>query len=106
GLMSSAEYQLYCSLWDFLVADYSVQPDLILYLRTPAAACLERIEARDRSEENGITLEYLLQLEGLHDEWLLDNPGALVIDGARRWNAAELQVEMETLGFRVPNRSS
>jgi len=106
GLMSSAEYQLYCSLWDFLVADYSVQPDLILYLRTPADACLERIKARDRSEESGITLEYLLQLEGLHDEWLLNNPGALVIDGARRWSAAELQAKMETLGFDVPNRSS
>ena len=106
GLISSAEYQLYCGLWDFLVADYHVQPDLILYLRTPADVCLERIKARDRSEESGITLEYLLQLEGLHDEWLLNNPGALVIDGARLWSAAELQAKMKTLGFSVPNRSS
>ena len=106
GLMSSAEYQLYCGLWDFLVADYSVQPDLVMYLRTPADVCLERIKARDRSEESGITLEYLLQLEGLHDEWLLNNPGALVIDGARLWSAAELQAKMEALGFSVPNRSS
>ncbi|RLC75777.1 MAG: hypothetical protein DRI81_11385 [Chloroflexi bacterium] len=103
GLMSSTEYQLYCGLWDFLVADYRVQPDLILYLRTPAAACLERIKARDRAEESGIALEYLLQLEGLHDEWLLDNPRSLVIDGARRWSAAELQARMETFGFDVPS---
>lgn len=94
GLMSPAEHQLYCGLWDFLVADYSVQPDLILYLRTPAAACLERIKARDRAEESGITLDYLLQLEGLHDEWLLDNAKSLVIDGGRRWSAAELQDEI------------
>jgi len=97
GLMSSAEHQLYCGLWDFLVADYYVQPDLILYLRTSAEACLERIKARDRAEESGIMLEYLLQLEGLHDEWLLDNPKLLLIDGEHRWSVAELQAEMSPI---------
>jgi len=94
GLMSLPEYQLYCGLWDFLASNYCVAPGLILYLRTPATVCLERIKARDRSEESGITLEYLLQLEELHDEWLLDNPGALVIDGEHSWSAVELQDEM------------
>ena len=94
GLMSPAEYQLYCGLWEFLVSNYCVEPDLILYLRTPAEVCLERIQIRDRAEESGITLEYLLQLEKLHDEWLLDNPKAIVIDGQHSWSAAELEDEM------------
>lgn len=97
GLMSPAEYQLYCGLWDFLVSNYCVEPDLILYLRTPAQVCLERIKARNRAEESGMTLEYLLQLEGLHDEWLLDNPGALVIDGTRRWRTSELQAKIASV---------
>jgi deoxyadenosine/deoxycytidine kinase len=95
GLMTPTEYQLYCGLWDFLVSNYCVEPDLILYLRTPAETCLQRIKARDRVEESGIPLEYLLQLENLHDEWLLDDPRTIVLDGERRWSAAGIVAEIE-----------
>lgn len=90
GLMTSAEYELYAGLWEFLVANYCVQPDLILYLRTPAEECMERIRERARSEEVGIGLDYLVQLENLHDEWLLDHPKAVTLDGERRWTTDEL----------------
>jgi deoxyadenosine/deoxycytidine kinase len=90
GLMTPVEYELYSGMWQFLVANYCVQPDLILYLRTPAEECLARIRERDRSEEVGIGLEYLQQLENLHDEWLLDHPNAVVLDGKRRWTTGEL----------------
>jgi deoxyadenosine/deoxycytidine kinase len=90
GLMSLPEYQVYCGLWDFLASNYCVKPDLMLYLRTPAQVCIERIKVRDRLEESGIPLEYLLQLEQLHDEWLLDDPRAVLLDGERRWTAEEV----------------
>jgi len=96
GLMSPVEYQLYLGLWDFLVSNFCVEPDLILYLRTPAQVCLQRIRDRGRGEESGITLEYLLQLERLHDRWLLDHPRAVVLDGERRWTAAEILAEIES----------
>ncbi len=95
GLFSLQEYQLYCRLWDFMMSHYCDQPDLILYLRTPAQVCLERIIARRRSEESGIALDYLLQLERLHDEWLLDDPRTLVLDGERRWSAGEVLAAVE-----------
>jgi len=95
GLMSPVEYQLYLGLWNFLVSNFCVEPDLILYLRTPAQVCLQRIRDRGRGEESGITLEYLLQLERLHDRWLLDHPRAVVLDGERRWTAAEILAEIE-----------
>ena len=88
--MSLAEYQLYRGMWEFLVTSYCVEPDLILYLRTPAEICMERIGARGRSEEEAIPLEYLLQLEQLHDEWLLDHPKAVVLDGERWWTAEDI----------------
>jgi deoxyadenosine/deoxycytidine kinase len=97
GLMSAAEYQLYCGLWDFLASNYCVQPDLVLYLRTPAEVCMERVSGRGRTEETGITLDYLLQLEALHDEWLLEDPRAVVLDGSRRWSLAEMLAEIEPL---------
>ena len=96
GLMSLAEHQLYCGLWDFMVSNYCDQPDLILYLRTPAQVCLQRIRDRGRVEESGITLKYLLQLERLHDEWLLDGDDSrvVVLDGEHRWSVDEVLAEM------------
>lgn len=90
GLMTAAEFELYTGLWDFLALHYCVRPDLILYLRTPARECMARICERERVEEAGMQLEYLLALERLHDEWLLENARAVVLDGTKRWTTAEL----------------
>ncbi len=94
GLFTLAEYQLYLGMWDFVVSKYCDEPDLILYLRTPAEVCLQRIHERGREEESGIPLEYLQQLENLHDEWLLDNPKALVLNGENRWTAEGVLAEI------------
>ncbi len=96
GLFSEAEYQLYCGMWDFTVYQYCDEPDVILYLRTPAEVCLQRILDRGRMEESGIPLEYLRQLEGLHDEWLLDNPKTILLDGENHWSASEVVKKIES----------
>jgi deoxyadenosine/deoxycytidine kinase len=94
GLLSPTEYQLYCGMWDFLVSSRCDEPDLILYLRTPADICLQRIRDRGRAEEVGIPLEYLRQLELRHDEWLLGDSRVVVLDGRRRWTTAEIVGEI------------
>ncbi len=80
-----------------MVSNYCDQPDLILYLRTPAEVCLQRIRDRGRVEESGIELEYLLQIEKLHDEWLLDGGDSrvVVLDGERRWSTPEILAKIE-----------
>lgn len=90
GLMKKTEWQLYCKLWDWLESNWCAEPDRIMYLRTPADVCLERIEARGRAEESTIPIEYLRDLEILHDEWLIDNPKAIVIDGCKQWSARDI----------------
>ncbi|MGD8585593.1 MAG: deoxynucleoside kinase [Chloroflexota bacterium] len=95
GLFSETEYQLYCGMWDFTVSQYVDEPDAILYLRAPAEVCLQRIKDRGRSEETGIPLEYLLQLEHLHDDWLLDNPKTILLNGENRWTAEEIVARIE-----------
>jgi deoxyadenosine/deoxycytidine kinase len=90
GGMSDLEWEVYCGLWDFLTSNYCVEPDCILYYRTPAEVCLERMKLRARYEESGVSLEYLRQLETLHDEWLLQHPHAVVLDGTRAWTADEV----------------
>ena len=89
GLMKKTEWQLYCKLWDWLESNWCAEPDKIVYLRTPADVCLERIEARGRAEEATIPIEYLRDLEVLHDEWLTDNPKAIMIDGTKQWTARD-----------------
>lgn len=90
GAMSDTEWQVYCGLWDFLVSNYCVDPDCILYLRTPAEECMERIRVRDRGEESGIALDYLLRLQDLHDRWLFDHPRAVVLDGTKQWTSEKV----------------
>jgi deoxyadenosine/deoxycytidine kinase len=94
GLFTQAEYQLYCGMWDFMVSEFTAEPDYILYLRTPAELCLERIASRGREEETGIPLAYLRQLEELHDEWLCDNPKTIMLDGQNHWSAEQVLAEI------------
>ena len=65
---------------------------------------MARIRARDRSEEVGMEIEYLLQLEQLHDEWLLEHPKAIVLDGCHRWTTEELMpvIEDRLAGAQAP----
>jgi deoxyadenosine/deoxycytidine kinase len=81
-------------MWDFMVSQYCDEPDAIIYLRTPAEVCLQRIFDRGREEERGIPVDYLLQLEHLHDQWLLNNPKTIVLDGEHHWQAQEVLTEI------------
>lgn len=90
GGMTDVEWEVYCGLWDFLVSNYCVEPDCILYYRTPAETCVGRMKTRGRTEESAVSLEYLRSLEALHDEWLLHHPRAITLDGSRIWRAEEV----------------
>lgn len=99
GGMDDHEWELYCAVWETL-APTVPRPDLILYLRTPAAECLARLKARNRSEETGVTLAYLQELEVRHDDWLLGRPDVVVLDGRRRWSADEIARELARNGSK------
>lgn len=91
GAMNDSEWQVYQQLWEFLSSNYCEKPQKIIYLRTPAELCLERIKKRGRNEEQKMPLDYLKNLEDLHDEWLMDHPDVILVDGTRRWSAPEIE---------------
>ncbi len=97
GGMDDHEWALYCAFWEAMAPNVP-QPDLLLYLRTPADECLRRLQARNRSEETGVTLEYLEELGQRHDDWLLERPNVVVLDGMRRWTADEIAHELHLNG--------
>jgi deoxycitidine kinase len=108
GLMTEEEWEIYCQMWDFINSqNWCAQPDLVVNVRTPAEVCHERLHPRGRSEEGGITLPYLKDLEVLHEEWLNSpkHPGhclindklvrVLILDGTKRWTAEGLEAEIK-----------
>ena len=87
-LMNDTEWQIYCGQWDMFMKFLSellsrilyprwlrrtFAPDIIVYQYTPAGDCKYRIDhERERHEEVGrISIGYLTDLEGMHNEWLL-----------------------------------
>ncbi|MFP3855392.1 MAG: deoxynucleoside kinase, partial [Anaerolineales bacterium] len=56
-------------VYDLVVGSLPV-PDLLLHLRAPVDVLLERIQARGREMEAGVTAEYLGLLERYYDRWL------------------------------------
>jgi len=69
GNLTERDYNAYRKVYQ-LVVDSLPVPDLLFYLRAPVPVLLERIRARGRAIETGVTAEYLGLLERLYDEWL------------------------------------
>ncbi|MBN1965000.1 MAG: deoxynucleoside kinase [Anaerolineae bacterium] len=100
GALDDLEWELYRRFYAVL-APVVPQPDALLYLRTPAAECLRRLQQRHRAEETNVELAYLQQLESSHDAWLLDRPGVIVLDGTRAWTADDVLARINNMPARI-----
>jgi deoxyguanosine kinase len=72
GFLSPLEWQLYSQWVDFLVKKQCKTPRGFVYLKAEPEVCLGRIHKRNRPGEEGIPLEYMQQINTLHDKFLLD----------------------------------
>lgn len=71
GLMSPLEWQIYKEWFSWLVETYAPRPKGFIYLQTTPDVCFERINKRNRKEETGISVEYLSEIHGRHENWLV-----------------------------------
>jgi len=69
GNVAQRDYDTYWRVYR-MVVDHLPPPDLLIYLRAPVNVLLNRIRARGRDIERGITAEYLSLLEGFYDSWV------------------------------------
>lgn len=69
GTISKRDYLTYRTIFDLVIGTLP-SPDLLLYLRTPVEVLMERIRARGRDMEKGITTDYLNLLDSLYEEWI------------------------------------
>jgi len=84
GMMTEQEHKMYMLWYDFYwkyVRDRSLNKSIHIYLKCDTNVCLERIQKRGRTEEKGITIDYLNDLNKYHDEWLnTGTENAIVLD--------------------------
>lgn len=82
GKMSELEKNCYYSWFDWLEEKFNPNPTGIIYVKTSPVKCKERINKRNRSEEDNIPLEYLKELDDRHNNWLFNwnKTPVLVID--------------------------
>lgn len=71
GNMSTLEWNMYTQWFSWLVDNYVTKPDGFIYLQTDPKVCYQRLIKRNRHEESMVSLDYLQQLHGKHESWLV-----------------------------------
>lgn len=69
GTIDERDYLTYRRVFDLVVGGLP-RPDLLIMLNTPVGVLVERIQARGREMEKGITPEYLQLLDDLYAQWM------------------------------------
>lgn len=69
GFMNERDYAAYCELYQAITA-FVPPPDLLVYLRADVETLTARIAQRGRDFEQGISREYLQQLNDLYEQWI------------------------------------
>lgn len=87
GVMHAADFAVLDQWFRWIRANVDIGLDLIVYLRSTPEVVYERVRARARPEEDGLTLEYLKQLHESHEKWLMteefNTAPVLVLDADR-----------------------
>ena len=69
GLMSTRDFDNYCSLFE-LISSLVQPPDLLIYLRASVPTIVNQIQKRGRKYENAIRLDYLRRLNERYEAWI------------------------------------
>ena len=72
GFLNGIEWQLYTTWFDTFATDLPMAG--IVYISNRCETAYERIQKRNRSEENTIAMSYLTELETQHTKWLSQTP--------------------------------
>ncbi|XP_067008484.2 thymidine kinase 2, mitochondrial [Anabrus simplex] len=71
NLLSEPEYTVLCRWYDWIHDNMNVDLDLIVYLQSSPEVVYERVQQRQRAEEQTVSLEYLKNLHVAYENWLL-----------------------------------
>jgi hypothetical protein len=90
--MNEMEISIYDSWFDPVVSSLpGLIPDGFIYLRASPDTCHKRMMLRKRSEEGGVSLDYLQGLHEKHESWLFPSKGG----GRGVLSVSQLPMHME-----------
>lgn len=99
--LSQIEYDILNQWFDILKEfDFSIKPDIIIYLKTSPALLLTRINSRGRDGEQNLGESYLTELHNLYESWiqgiqLSQTPVVITLNANK--SLAELTLDFEKL---------
>lgn len=64
------EYDILQKWYDFTTENFTVKPNLFIYLRAEPDAVFDRIKKRGRAEEIAVDFDYINQIHEFHEQWL------------------------------------
>lgn len=70
--INSLEWKLYQEWFEWLIETYTTLPNGFIYLQTSPEVCYSRLLKRNRSEEIGISFDYIKHLHEKHEMWLIE----------------------------------
>ena len=69
GNLSQRDYDTYMQLYDLMMGMVRL-PDLLIYLRSSISGIVRKIQKRGRDYEQGMSVEYLGNLNSLYEQWI------------------------------------
>lgn len=78
GNLSQRDYNTYMQLYNLMMSTVR-EPDLLIYLRSSIEGIVRKIQKRGRDYEQGMSVEYLGNLNTLYEEWIAAYKGKVII---------------------------
>lgn len=75
GFLTAIEWNIYKDWFNFLTKNNCDKPHGFIYLKVDPAVAFERTKKRNRSAESSLTLDYLKDIDKLHDSFLIEKKG-------------------------------
>ena len=95
GCLDDVEWRVVNDYADALF--WPMEPDCVVYIRSDPEVCFARMHARNRTEESGVSLEYLTQIHERYEAWIrsLQERGlpVHVVDGNRTREDIERDID-------------
>lgn len=76
--LSQRDYETYLQLYNLMMSMVR-EPDLLIYLRSSIEGIVRKIQKRGRDYEQGLSVEYLGNLNRLYEEWISKYKGRIMI---------------------------
>lgn len=76
--LSQRDYETYLQLYNLMMSMVR-EPDLLIYLRSSIEGIVRKIQKRGRDYEQGLSVEYLGNLNRLYEQWISNYKGRIII---------------------------